>query len=49
MSSGTSPALRGSVHQEWWVVDATNKVLGRLATRVARDIPSTLAIVSNGI
>ena len=36
MSSGTSPALRGAVRQEWWVVDATNKVLGRLATRVAR-------------
>ena len=36
MNSGTSAALRGEVRQEWWVVDATNKVLGRLATRVAR-------------
>ena len=36
MSSGTSAALKGAVRQEWWVVDATNKVLGRLATRVAR-------------
>ena len=36
MSSGTSAALRGAIRQEWWVVDATNKVLGRLATRVAR-------------
>ncbi len=36
MSSGTSAALRGEIRQEWWVVDATNKVLGRLATRVAR-------------
>ena len=36
MSSGTSAALHGAIRQEWWVVDATNKVLGRLATRVAR-------------
>ncbi len=36
MSSGTSTALRGETRREWWVVDATNKVLGRLATRVAR-------------
>ena len=36
MSSGTSTALRGDIRQEWWVVDATNQVLGRLATRVAR-------------
>lgn len=36
MDSGTSVALRGEIRQEWWVVDATNKVLGRLATRVAR-------------
>jgi large subunit ribosomal protein L13 len=36
MNSGTSAALHGAIHQEWWVVDATNKVLGRLATRVAR-------------
>ncbi len=36
MSSGTSAASGASIRQEWWVVDATNKVLGRLATRVAR-------------
>jgi large subunit ribosomal protein L13 len=36
MNSGTSTALRGDIRPEWWVVDATNKVLGRLATRVAR-------------
>jgi large subunit ribosomal protein L13 len=36
MDSGTSAASRGEIRQEWWVVDATNKVLGRLATRVAR-------------
>jgi large subunit ribosomal protein L13 len=36
MSSGTSTASRGEIRQEWWLVDATNKVLGRLATRVAR-------------
>src|SRR6266540_3853285 len=36
MSPGTSTALRGEIRQEWWLVDATNKVLGRLATRVAR-------------
>ncbi len=36
MDSGTSVASRGEIRQEWWVVDATNKVLGRLATRVAR-------------
>jgi large subunit ribosomal protein L13 len=36
MNSGTSAALHGAIRQEWWVVDATNKVLGRLASRVAR-------------
>ncbi len=36
MSSGTSAASGVANRQEWWVVDATNKVLGRLATRVAR-------------
>ncbi len=36
MKSGTSAALHGEIHQEWWVVDASNKVLGRLASRVAR-------------
>ena len=36
MSSGTSAAAGAPIRQEWWVVDATNKVLGRLATRVAR-------------
>jgi large subunit ribosomal protein L13 len=36
MDSGTSAASRGSERREWWVVDATNKVLGRLASRVAR-------------
>ncbi len=36
MDSVTSVASRGAIRQEWWVVDATNKVLGRLATRVAR-------------
>ena len=36
MNSGTSAASRGAIQQEWWVVDASNKVLGRLATRVAR-------------
>jgi large subunit ribosomal protein L13 len=36
MDSGTSVASRDEIRQEWWVVDATNKVLGRLATRVAR-------------
>ncbi len=36
MDSGTSVASQGAIRQEWWVVDATNKVLGRLATRVAR-------------
>ncbi len=36
MDSGTSAASRGQIRQEWWVVDATNRVLGRLATHVAR-------------
>lgn len=36
MNSGTSTGAQGVIHQEWWVVDASNKVLGRLATRVAR-------------
>ena len=36
MNSGTTTASRGELRQEWWVVDATNKVLGRLASRVAR-------------
>jgi large subunit ribosomal protein L13 len=36
MNSGTSAGSGVAVRQEWWVVDATNKVLGRLATRVAR-------------
>ncbi|HEV8117229.1 MAG TPA: 50S ribosomal protein L13 [Thermoanaerobaculia bacterium] len=36
MNSGTTTAASGAIHQEWWVVDASNKVLGRLATRVAR-------------
>ena len=36
MTSGTSAALQGGIRQEWWVVDASNKVLGRLASRVAR-------------
>ena len=36
MSSGTSAAVRGAIRREWFVVDATNKVLGRLATRIAR-------------
>ena len=36
MSSGTSAGSGAAIRQEWWVVDATNKVLGRLATRVAR-------------
>lgn len=36
MNSGTSAALHGAIRQEWWVVDASNKVLGRLASRVAR-------------
>lgn len=36
MSSGTSAASGATIRHEWWVVDATNKVLGRLATRVAR-------------
>ena len=36
MTPGTSAALQGVIRQEWWVVDASNKVLGRLASRVAR-------------
>jgi large subunit ribosomal protein L13 len=36
MNSGTTATSRGAARQEWWVVDATNKVLGRLASRVAR-------------
>ena len=36
MNSGTSAGSGAAIRQEWWVVDATNKVLGRLATRVAR-------------
>jgi len=28
--------VRGAIRREWFVVDATNKVLGRLATRIAR-------------
>jgi large subunit ribosomal protein L13 len=36
MNSGTAAAAQGAIRQEWWVVDASNKVLGRLATRVAR-------------
>ena len=36
MTSGTSAGSGAAFRQEWWVVDASNKVLGRLATRVAR-------------
>jgi large subunit ribosomal protein L13 len=31
----TSHVKGGEVEQRWWVVDATGKVLGRLATRLA--------------
>ena len=36
MNSGTSAGSGSAIRQEWWVVDASNKVLGRLATRVAK-------------
>ena len=36
MNSGTSVAPRGAAAREWFVVDATDKVLGRLASRIAR-------------
>src|SRR5512141_108865 len=53
MSSGTSAASGAPVRQEWWVVDASNKVLGRLATRVARVLcgkhrPSYLPYLDSG-
>ena len=31
----TTVAKTGQVKQDWWVVDATDQVLGRLATRLA--------------
>jgi large subunit ribosomal protein L13 len=53
MSSGTSAGAGVAIRQEWWVVDATNKVLGRLATRVARVLcgkhrPHYLAYLDTG-
>jgi len=36
MSSGTPMVKAGDVRHDWHVVDATDQVLGRLATRVAR-------------
>ena len=36
MASGTARVSAGDVRREWFVVDAADQVLGRLATRVAR-------------
>ena len=36
MSSGTPMVKAADVRHDWYVVDATDQVLGRLATRVAR-------------
>lgn len=36
MSSGTSVVSASRIRHDWFVVDATDQVLGRLATRVAR-------------
>jgi large subunit ribosomal protein L13 len=36
MSSGTGRVSAADVRREWFVVDAADQVLGRLATRVAR-------------
>ena len=36
MSSGTPMVRAGDVRHDWFVVDATDQVLGRLATRIAR-------------
>lgn len=33
---GTYMAKHGEVEKKWWVIDADGKVLGRLATQVAR-------------
>ena len=36
MASGTSTVKAADVRHDWFVVDASGQVLGRLATRVAR-------------
>lgn len=36
MSSGTPMVRAGDIRHEWFVVDATDRVLGRLATEIAR-------------
>lgn len=36
LSFKTKSANKETVHKEWYVVDATNEVLGRLSTKVAK-------------
>jgi len=49
----TYVAKPGEVHQRWWVVDATDQVVGRLAVRIAtilmgKDKPTYTAHVDTG-